>query len=261
MLVAVMIAGFGGWAAEPEGLSGTIGAEMAFLPGFSTDLWYDLEWNVDGWSVGSLVEVSVLPAFTASWIGSVDYSFSVFDIGAVVTVDIYPFAFGSFDLSAEAGLLELAQDGFTLSVEAGLLAAIFPNLGLMLGIDMDTSFGIFSLWSEFDFTVPGFGVSVLLGGEVRALDLDLNNGGLTADLGASAFLVPAVDAWMWLDLALALGSVTVSAETDFALTPFGLAQQRLEAEIGFDNVEIYVWIEFTGAGDLSAGIGGTYDFP
>ncbi len=259
--LVVAAAGFGGWAAEDGALSGTVGVEAAFLPGFTGDVWLDLDWQVDGWSFGSLAEVSVFPGFGASWTGSVDYSFDQVDLGGTVMVDVYPFAFVGFDLYAGVGLLDVAQDGFELSADAGLLSEIYPVFGNTLSLDVDASYGIFSLWGDFDLAVPGFGVSVLLGGEVRVLDLDLDGGSLTADLGASAFVVPAIDAQLWFDVGLGLGGVVVSSETDFALTPFALTEQRFEIEIGFDGFTVYVWGSFTGAGDLSAGIGCTYDFP
>jgi hypothetical protein len=249
LFLAGAISGFCGLAAESNGLSGTIGAEATFLPEFSTYAWFDLDWDVDGWSIGNLAEITAFPGFAVNWTGN------------TVMVDVYPFAFGGFDVYAEVGLFDIAQGEFEVSADAGLFSEIYPTFGNTLSLDVDASYGIFSLWGEFDLDIPGFGLSVLMGGEARVLDLDLNNGSLTADLGASTFVVPAVDASMWLDVVLTLGGVTVTAETDFTLTPFGLTQQWLEAEIGFDTAAIYVWIEFTGAGDLSAGIGGTYDFP
>ena len=196
-----------------------------------------------------------------SWTGSVGYSFGRVDLGGTVAVDVYPFAFAGFDLYADVGLLDVAQDGLELSADAGLASEIYPVFGNTLSLDVDASYGIFSVWSDLDLAVPGFGVSVLFGGEVRVLDLDLDGGSLTADLGASAFVVPAIDAWLWFDVEFGLGGVTVTSETDFALTPFGLTEQRIEIEIGFDGLSIYAWGSFTGAGDLSAGIGATYDFP
>jgi hypothetical protein len=255
------VSGFCGLAAESDGLSGTIGAEAAFLPGFSADVWLDLDWNVDGFSIESLTEFTVFPALTAIETMTVEYSFGVFDLGGTVMIDVYPFAFVGLDLYAEARLLDIAQDGVTFSADAGLFSEIYPTFGNTLSFDVDASFGIFSLWGDFDLGIPGFGVSVLIGGEVRVLDLDLDNGGLTADLGASTFVLPAVDAQMWLDMAFTLGAVTVTSETDFTLTPFGLTQQWFEVEIGLDGLSVYVWASFTGAGDLSAGIGATYDFP
>ncbi len=259
--LAVAVAGFSGWAAEDAGLSGTVGVEAVLLPGFSTDVRLDLDWQVDGWSVGSAAEISVFPAFGASWTGSVDYSFGRFGLGGAVAVDVYPFAFGVFDLHADVSLLDLAEDGFELSADASLLSEIYPVFGNVLSLDVDASYGDFSLWSNFDLTVPAFGASVLVGGEVRLLDLDLDGGSLTAGLGASAVVVPALDAGMWFDAELDLGGVVVTSATDFALTPFGLTEQRFEVEIGFDGFSIYAWGSFTGAGDLTAGIGATYDFP
>jgi len=259
LLLWGVAAGFGGSAAESDGLSGTIGAEAMFLPGFSTDVWLDLDWDVDGFSIGSLTEVTVFPGFTATETLAVGYSFGPVDLRGTVTVDVYPFAFGGFDLYAGVGLI--AQDGVAISADVSLFSEIYPTFGGTLSLDVDASYGIFSLWGDFDLDIPGFEVSVLIGGEARVFDLDLDNGGLTADLGASTLVVPAVDAQMWLDMVLTLGAVTVTSETGFALTPFGLTEQRFEVEIGFDGLSVYAWGSFTGAGDLSAGIGGTYDFP
>ena len=261
LFLAVAVVGFGGLADESNGLSGTVGAEATFLPAFSTDVWLDLDWNVDGFSICSLTEVAVFPGFAVGETMTVGYSFGPADLGAIVMIDVYPFAFGGFDLYAGVGLLDIAQDGVAFSVDVGLYSEIYPTFGSTLSLDVDASYGIFSLWGDFDLDIPGFGTSVVIGGEVRVLDLDLDNGGLTADLGVSTGVVPAVDAQMWLDMALTLGAVTVKSETDFALTPFGLTQQRFEVEIGLDGLSINVWASFTGAGDLSAGIGGTYDFP
>ncbi len=230
--LAVAMAGFVGWAAEDGGLSGTVGVEATFLPGFG-----------------------------ASWTGSLDYSFGRVGLGGTVEVDVYPFAFAGFDLYADVGLLDVAQDGFELSADVALYSVIYPVFGNTLSLDVDASYGIFSLWGDFDVAIPTFGVSVLFGGEVRVFDLDLDGGSLAADLGASTFVVPAFAAQLWFDVELDLGGVVVTSETDFALTPFGLTEQRVEIEFGFDGFSIYAWGSFDGAGDLTAGIGATYDFP
>ena len=259
--LAVVAGGFGGLAAETGGLSGTVGAEAAFLPGFSTDVWLDLDWNVGGFNIGSLTEVTVLPGFNVGETLAVDHSLGPVDLGGTVMIDVYPFAFGGLDFYAGVGLFDVAQGVLAISADATLLSEVYPALNATLSLDVDASYGILSLWADFDLGIPGFGASVLIGGEIRAFDLDLDNGGLTADLGVSAFVVPAVDAWFWFDMALELGAVTVTAQTDFNLTPFGLTEQRFEVEVGFDGLSVYAWGSFTGAGDLSAGIGGTYDFP
>ena len=261
LFLAGAVVGFSSLADEPNGFSGTVGIEAAFLLGFSTDLWLDLDWDVDGLSVGALTEISAFPVFAVGETMTVGYSFGPVDLGATVMIDVYPFAFGFFDLHAGVTLLDLAQDGVAFSADLGLVSEIFPTFGSTLSLDLDASYGVFSLWGDFDLDIPGFGTSVLVGGEVRILNVELDSGGLTTDLGASAFVVPAVDAQMWVDMALALGAVTVTSETDFTLTPFGLTQQRFEIEIGFDGLSIYVWMSFTGAGDLVTVIGGTYDFP
>jgi hypothetical protein len=261
LLVVLAAVGFGGLTQESNGLSGTVGVEAGFLPGFSADVWLELEWVMDGLSIGSTTEVAVLPGFGVSETLTAGYSFAPVDLLGTLTVDVYPFALAGLELSAAVRLLDITQDRLTVSADTTLLSQILPTFTNTLSLDVDASYGIFSLWSDFDLAIPDFVVSVQLGGEARALDLDLNNGSLTADLGASTFIVPAVDAAMWLDVALTLGSVTVTAETDFTLTPFGLSQQWLEVELGIDGFAIYAWIEFTGGGDLSAAIGGSYDFP
>ena len=250
-----------GWLVEGDGLSGTVGAEAAFLPGFATDLWVDLDWSGDGWSFGSLAELSVFPAFGVGWTGSVAYDFGMADLGATLGFDIYPFALDAFDLVAGIEWLDMAREGFTFSVDSSLLLAILPVFGSTLSLDIDAAYGVFSVWADFDLGIPGFGTEVVLGAEVHVLDLDLESGSLTADLGGEMDLVPAFDAAIWLDLALVLSNVSVTAETDFSLTPFDLLQQRLELTIEIDSFTCYAWIGFTGAGDMSAGIGGTVDFP
>lgn len=261
LLLAAAAFGSSGLADESNGLSGTVGAEAAFLPAFSTDVWLDLDWDVDGWGIGSLAEMTVFPGFAVNWTGSVEYVFDSVDLGGTVLIDIYPFAFGAFDVYAGVGILDFAQDEIAISADAGLYSEIYPTFGNTLSLDVDASYGILAVWGDLDLDIPGFEVSVLLGGEVLVLDLDLDDGGLTAYLGAATFVVPAVDAQMWLDMALELGAVTVTSESDFSLTPFGLTQQRFEVELGLDGLSVYAWLSFTGAGDLSAGIGGTYDFP
>ena len=259
--LALVAAGFVGTVAEDGGLSGTVGMEAEFLPGFSTEVWLDLDWDVDGWSFGNLTEVFVFPAFGVSWTGSVDYTVGPVDLGGTVMIDIYPFAFAGLDFTAGVGLLDVSQDGFAVSADASLLTELYPAFSSTLSLDVDVSYGIFSVWVDFDLTVPGFGVDLLIGGEVRVLDLDLEEGGLTADLGASTVVLPGTAAQLWFDMELTLGGIIVKSMTDFALTPFGLTEQRFEVEVGIDGVTIYAWAGFTGGGDLSAGIGGTYDFP
>ena len=259
--LALVAAGFVEATAEDGGLSGTVGAEVAFLPGFSSELWLDLDWQVDGWSFGNLAEILVFPAFGASWTGSVDYTLGPVDLGGTVAIDVYPFAFAGLDFSAGVGLLDVSQGGFAVSADASLLTEILPAFDNTLSLDVDASYGVFSLWVDFDLGVPDFGVDLLIGGEVRVLDLDLEGGGLTADLGASTVVLPGTDAQLWFDMELTLGGIVVTSETDFALTPFGLMEQRFEVEMGSDGITVYAWGSFTGAGDLSAGIGGTYDFP
>ena len=259
--LAVAAVGLGGWAAEGGGLSGTIGVEAALLPRFSTDVWLDLDGRLDGWSFGSLLEVSALPGVGVSWTGSIGTSFGPIDLGGTAEVDVYPFALGGFDLHAEVELLDVSQDGFEMSIGARLFSKVYPVFGNVLSLGVDASYGIFSLWADFDLTLPPFGVSVLLAGEVRLLDLDLEEGSLTADLGSSTFVVPALDAQLWFDVTFEFGDVVVTSETDFVLTPFGLTEQRFEVELGLDGLTIYAWGSLSGGGDLSAGVGGSYSFP
>ncbi|GEM_PF-2362848 len=260
-LLLCAVLAVGGWAAESDGLTGTVGTEVMFLPGVATDLWVDLDWNVSGWSIGNLTTLTVFPAFAVSWTGSVGYSFASVDLGGALAIDIYPFAFESLDIHAAIGLLDIEQDTYTLSADASLFSDILPVFGTVLALDIDASYGIFAAWTDFDLGIPGFDVAILFGVEARVLGLDLENGSLTADLGASTALVPAFDAELWLDLGLVLGSVTVTAETAFSLTPFDLLQQEIRASIEFGAFTCYAWIEFTGAGAVSAGIGATYDVP
>ena len=249
------------WAAEPEGLSGTVGVETDFLPGFATDVWLDLDWNVDGWSVGTLTELSLFPAFGAGWTGTVEYSFGAVDVGGALAVDVYPFDLVGLDAFAGVDLLDLTRDGLTTSVEASLLFEILPTLAGTLSLDADASYGGLSVWIDLGLGVPGFGVTVLGAGEVRVLDLDAGDGRLSAEVGASATVVPAFEASFWFDVTFELGAFEVTADTEFDLTPFGLAEQRIEVEARFDGLSVYAWGGFDGAGDVTAGAGARYDFP
>ncbi len=259
VLLAAVAVGFGGWATE--GLSGSVGAEATFLPGFATGVWLDLGWDIDGWSVGSTTWITVLPGFTTTETVTAGYTFGPVDLGGSATIGIYPLDFAGLDVYADVGLFDVDRDGFAVSADASLYSGIYPAFDTTLSLDVDASYGVFSLGADLDLGIPGFGLSVLLSGEVRVLDLVLEDGGLTADLGASAFVVPAGDARLWFNMELGLGAFTVTSETDFTLAPFGLAEQRIEIDIAFDGFSAYAWGSFTGDGDLSAGIGGAYDFP
>jgi len=261
LLFILAVVALGGAAAHAAGLSGTLGVEATFLPGFATDVWLDLAWDVDGWSFGSLLEVAAFPAFAVSWTGTVDYSLGAVDLGGAIGVDIVPFAFALLDLSAGVDLFDVADGAFSALAAASALLTIYPALGVTVALDVDVSYGIFSAWADLDLAIPGFDAGVEVAGEVRVLDLDLDGAGLTADFGASTFLVPGIDAQLWFDVAFVSGAVTMTADTDFDLTPFGLLEQRLEIEIGFDGISAYVWASYTGAGVLSVGAGGTLDFP
>ncbi len=261
LFVVVAAVGVGGWADEETGLSGAVGAELAFLPAFAGDLWVDLDWNLGGWSLGALTEIGFLPAFTARCTGTVEATLSVFDLRGTAIIDVVPFDFAGLNLFAGVGLLDMSGEGFAVAVDAGAVFEILPALDAGLSLDIDASYGIFTAWGAFDLGIPGFGTTVWAGAEIRALDLELEDGQLTVDLGASTFILPAGDTRLWLDVALRLGIITVTAETDFELNPFGLAQQRIEIEVGFDGLTLYAWGGFTGVGDLTAGVGGTYEFP
>lgn len=261
LALVAAITGAGGWAAEADGLSGSVGMEAALLPSFATDLWLDLDWNADGFSISSRTDISVLPGFTVSETLTAGLSFGLFDLRTTMGINVYPFGFGVFSVYSGVGLLDIAQDGFSFSVDASLHSEIYPTFGNTLSLDVVAAYGIFSLWADFDLGIPGFGVGVLVSGEIRVLDLDLANGQLTADLGASATFVPAAEGRLWFDMVLSLGEIVVRSDTSFTLAPFGLTEQRFEIEFGFGVLSVYAWGSFTGAGDLSAGIGGTYDFP
>jgi len=258
LLLALGLAGYGGWAAD---LSGEIGAEATFVPGFTTDLWVDLDWDLDGWSLGSLAEFTFFPGVDLSWTGTVGSSFGWIDVGAILSIDIVPFDFSGFDVYAAVDLFDVERDRFTASAATELTLEIYPPFGATLELDLDAAYGILSAWGGVDLDILAFGLTSWIGAQVRLLDLELENGSLTADLGGWMFLIPLDNARFWLDLALSLGAVTVSAETDFNVVPFGLAQQQIEVEIGMEQLSIYVWESLTGGGDLTVGIGTVYELP
>ena len=259
--LAVLVVGFVASAAETDGLSGTVGVEAAFLPGFATDLWLELDGTFGELALESETVITLVPGFAATEELTVEISFGVFEVGGFLSLTLYPFSFDEWDLYAGIGLLDIAQDGFTASADARLTLGILPAFVATLSLDLDASYGIFTLWSDIDLAIPGFVFTVFLGAEARLLDLDVGEGWLTADLGAQSTVLPALDADLWFDVELTVGRFDIRSETDYVLTPFGLTEQRLELEIGFDGFSIYGWAGFTGAGDLTAGIGGTYDFP
>jgi len=259
--VVVATAGWSVWAAESEGLSGTVGAEAVLLPGFSSGVWLDLSWNVNPWVFGALTHLVLFPGFTASWTGTVAYSLGPVDLGGTLAMDVYPLDLVGLDLLARAGLIDWTRDDDAASVEASFLCEVLPALAGTLSLDADASYGRFTAWGDLDLGVPGFGVTVLAGAEICVLDLDLDDGQLTGDLGARATVVPTFDAQFWFDVSFELGAFEVTADTEFDLTPFGLAEQRIQITIRFDGVSVYAWGGFDGAGDVTAGIGGCYDFP
>jgi len=216
---------------------------------------------MDGWGLGMLTEVDLLPAFGVRWTGTVDAAVGPVDLRGTTAIDLVPFDIAGLNLLAGIGLLDMAGDGYTATIDASLLTVILPAFGTTLSVDLAASFGAASLWSNVALAVPGFGVTALTGAEVRVLDLELDDGGLTLDLGTSATLLPAIDAQFWFDAGLQLGVVTITAQTEFELMPFGLAEQRIEVEVALDALTIAAWFSFDGTGDLAAGITGTYDFP
>jgi len=260
-LGVVALIGGGVWAQQANGLSGTVGIETDVLPAFTTELWVDLDWAVDGWTIGNRLDLDILPEFGASWMGSVDVTFAPVDLGLTAIVDIVPF--DVVDLSFDAGidLFEMTQDGFAASADAGLNVGILPGFDATASLDLDASYGVFSLWGDVDLTIPGFAVTTTVGGEARVLDLDLDDGSLIADLGASSQVIPDVDAQLWFDVAFDLRDLGVTSQTDIGLTPFELTQQRFDVELSVGPVTVYAWLGFDGAGELSGGLGGTYDFP
>ena len=53
----------------------------------------------------------------------------------------------------------------------------------------------------------------------------------------------------------------MTSQTDFALTPFALTQQRFDIELDVDSFSIYVWGGYSSTVDFFAGFGFTYDLP
>jgi len=98
-------------------------------------------------------------------------------------------------------------------------------------MDLDVSLWLLSFWSGVEFDVLTQGIDALVGGEIRLLDLVLDNGSLTVDWGSELEVLPAFDADLWFDVSFGLGDVTVASQTDFALTPFALTQQRFDISL------------------------------
>ncbi len=260
--IAAVLASVGMVAVADDGLDVEIGVEAVILPDFATDLWVDLDWSLDGLSVVSATTVTVLPALVANEILSIEYSFGWASLGALADVDLYPFAFVGFDIYADAGLVDttFGDDG-TLSLDVGLLVPIVPAFAPVISMDLDVSLWLLSLWSGVDFDILAPGIDALIGGEIRLLNLALDNGSLTADWGSELDVLPAFDADMWFDVSFGLGDVTVTSQTDFVLTPFALTQQRFDISLDVDGLSIYVWAGYSPTLDLFAGIGFTYDLP
>ena len=260
--IAAMLASIGMVTVADAGLDIEIGAEADILPDLTTDLWVDLDWSLDGFSVGSTTTLTVFPALAANETLTAEYSFGWASLGATVDVDLYPFAFAGFDVYADAGLLDTAfGDDGSLSLDVGLLVPIFPAFAPVVSMDLDVSIWLLSAWSGIDFDVLAQGIDALIGGEIRLLDLVLDNGSLSADWGSELDVLPAFGAEMWFDVALGLGGVTVTSQTDFALTPFALVQQRFDIELDVDGFSVYAWGGYSPTADFFAGIGFTYDLP
>ena len=263
VVLCVLVAGIG--LSVPmlaaDGVSGTLGVDATFLPGFGSTIWAHIVYDVDSWSFGNRVDITVFPGFTASWKGSVSYTFGPADIGASLQVDVYPFSLSELDVHAGVALFDVVEGSFELSGDARFTSEILPAFDSTLSLEIDASYSIVSLEAIFSLDVPGFDPSVWLWGQLRVLDLQLEDGTLTADLGASATVLPAGSPGAWFDVTLSLGSVTVSSETDFVFGPFGLNQQRFDVSMVWDHVSVTVWLRFAGDGELSAGVGATYGFP
>jgi hypothetical protein len=242
-------------------------------------------------SVGSTTTLTIVPALAANETLTVEYSFDSASLWATVDVDLYPFAFVGLDIYADARLLDttFGDDGL-LSLDVGLWMPIFPAIAPIVSMDLDASLWLLSFWSGVDFDILAQGIDAWIGGEIRLLDLVLDNGSVTADWGSELDVLPALDADMWFDVSiglgevtvtsqtdfaltpfapeqqqfdveLVLGDVTVTSQTDFALTPFALTQQRFDVELDVDSLSIYVWGGYSPTADFFAGIGFTYDLP
>ncbi|MFC2095925.1 hypothetical protein ACFLSW_05770 [Candidatus Bipolaricaulota bacterium] len=260
--IAAMLASVGMVAAADDGLDVEIGVEAEILPDFATDLWVDLDWSLDGLSVGSTTTLTVVPALAATEVLNIEYSFGSASLGATANVDLYPFAFAGFTLYADAGLLDttFGDDG-SLSLDVGLWMPILPTFATIISMDIDVSIWLLSLWSGVDFDILTLGIDAWVGGEIRLLDLDFDDGYLTADWGSQMDVLPAFDADMWFDVSFGLGGITVASQTDFALTPFALALQRFDISLDTGNFSVYVWAGYSPTADIFAGIGFTYGLP
>ena len=260
--IATLLAFIGMVAVAEDGLDIEIGAEATILPDFTSDLWVDLDWSLNGLSIGSTTTVTVFPAFVANETLVVEYGFGWASLGATTSVDLYPLAFVGFTVYADAGFYDTAfgEDGL-LSLEFSLSVPILPAFALVVSMDLDASYWLLSLWSGVDFDILAPGIDGWIGAEIRLLDLALDNGSLTADWGSEMNAMPAFGADMWFDVTFGMGDVTLTSQTDFALTPFALTQQRFDIELDIDGLSIFVWGGYSTTLDFFAGIGFTYDLP
>lgn len=260
--ITALLASVGMVAVADDTLDIEIGAEAVIVPDFASDLWVDLDWTLDGLSVGSTTTLRVFPDLEANETLVVEYSFGWASLGATTSVDLYPFAFVGFTVYADAGLLDttFGDDG-SLSIDAGLWVPVFPAFAPVVSMDLDVSLWLLSLWSGVDFDILTQAVDAWIGGEIRLLDLVLDNGSLSIDWGSGLDVLPAFDADMWFDVSVNLGGVTVISQTDFALTPFALVQQRFDVSLDVDGFSIYAWVGYSPTIDFFAGIGFTYDLP
>jgi len=260
--IAALLASMGMVAVAEDGLDIAIGAEATFLPDLAGDLWVDLDWSVDGLSVGSTTTLVFFPDLTADETLTIEYGFGWASLGATTTIDLYPFAFVGFDIYADVGLLDttFGDDG-SLSLDAGLWMPVFPTLAPVISIDLDVSVWLVSVWSGVDFDILAQDIDALIGGEIQLLDLALENGSLTAEWGSQMDVLPAFETEMWFDISFGLGDVTVTSQSNFALTPFALTQQRFDISLDVDGLSVYVWAGYSPTADFFAGIGFVYDVP
>ena len=94
--IVAMLATAGMVAVAEDDLDIVIGAEAEILPDFAAELWVDLDWSLDGLSVGSSTTLGVFPDLEANETLTLEYTFGWASLGAITSVDLYPFAFIEF---------------------------------------------------------------------------------------------------------------------------------------------------------------------